>query len=134
VNAGHEEPIMLGPVVEGKLIVLGPLEREHLPNCCRWSRDRDVMRYLTLQYPFTMEDEERWYARVSSSSDEIVWAILLDGRHIGNIGLHNIDWRNRSAGGGIWIGERSEHGKGFGREAMALRTKYAFVELDLTTR
>src|SRR5579859_6485049 len=33
--------------------------------------------------------------------------------------------------GGIWIGEIEEFGKGFGSEAMALRTRYAFLELGL---
>ena len=122
---------MLGPPIRGTSIELGPIEREYLPNYCRWSRDRVGIRYLLLQYPLTLEEEQRWYERVSGSPTDIVWAILREGRHIGNIGLHHIDWRNRHACGGIWIGETSEHGKGFGREAMAIRTRYAFLELGL---
>jgi len=122
---------VLGPRIEGKLIDLAPVEHEYLPNFCRWSRDPVGIRYLLLQHPFTMEDEEAWYAQISGSPNDVIWAILREGRHIGNIGLHRIDWRNRSAGGGIWIGEICEHGKGFGSEAMALRTRYAFLELGL---
>jgi len=122
---------VLGPRIEGKLIDLAPVEHEYLPNFCRWSRDPVGIRYLLLQHPFTMEDEEAWYAHISGSPNDVIWAILREGRHIGNIGLHRIDWRNRSAGGGIWIGEICEHGKGFGSEAMALRTRYAFLELGL---
>jgi RimJ/RimL family protein N-acetyltransferase len=122
---------MLGPRIEGKLIVLAPPEREHLANYCRWSRDPRIIRYLTIQHPLTMAMEEQWYERIASSPNDVVWEIHREGRHIGSIGLHEIEWRQRRAGGGIWIGEVEEFGKGFGSEAMALRTRYAFLELGL---
>jgi RimJ/RimL family protein N-acetyltransferase len=122
---------MLGPVIEGTLITLAPIEREHLENYCRWSRDPRGVRYLPRQFPLTMDDEQRFYERVSTSREDVVWAILREGRHIGSTGLHGIDWQHRKATSGTWIGETAEHGKGFGREAMALRTAYAFNELGL---
>jgi RimJ/RimL family protein N-acetyltransferase len=122
---------MLGPLIEGKLIVLSPPEREHLINYCRWSRDRRIIRYLNIQHPLTMEMEEQWFDRISNSPNDVVWEIHREERHIGSIGLHEIDWRQRRAMGGIWIGEIEEFGKGYGSEAMALRTRYAFLELGL---
>jgi RimJ/RimL family protein N-acetyltransferase len=122
---------MLGPVLEGTLITLAPLEREHLPDAVRWSRDRIGMRYLGLSQPLSMFDEERWYERVTSAADIVIWSILREGRNIGNTALEGIDWRNRHATSGIWIGDTGEHGKGFGTEAMRLRTAYAFNELGL---
>lgn len=122
---------MLGPRIEGTLIVLAPPEREHLPNYCRWSRDRRSIRYLNIQHPLTIEMEEQWFERISTSPNDVTWEIRREDRHIGSIGLHQIDWRSRRATGGIWIGETSEFGKGFGSEAMALRTRYAFLELGL---
>ena len=122
---------MLGPLIEGNLIVLSPPEREHLINYCRWSRDLRSIRYLNIQHPLTLEMEERWFERIASSPNEVAWEIHREGRHIGSIGLHDIEWRHRRAIGGIWIGEINEFGKGFGSEAMALRTRYAFMELGL---
>lgn len=122
---------MLGPILEGTLITLAPVEREHLPDVVRWSRDRQGMRYLGRSQPLTMTDEERWYEKVTAAADAVVWSILREGRHIGTTALEGIDWRHRRATSGIWIGDTAEHGKGFGKEAMALRTAYAFEELGL---
>ena len=122
---------MLGPVLEGKLVTLAPLDRANLENYCRWSNDRQCIRYLLIQHPLTIEQEQTWFERIAGAPDEIVWEIRREGRHIGSIGLHRIDWRNQRATGGIWIGESSAHGKGFGSEAMALRTRYAFHDLGL---
>jgi RimJ/RimL family protein N-acetyltransferase len=122
---------MWGPVIEGSLITLAPVEPEHLPDFVRWSRDPRGMRYLGMVRPLTMADEEQWYKRMTTSETDIVWAILRDGQMIGNTALHAIDWRNRNAISGIWIGEVAQHGKGYGGEAMRLRTAYAFNELGL---
>lgn len=122
---------MLGPIIEGDLITLAPLEREHLPDACRWSRDPDGIRYLSLAHPLEAKEEEKWYEGVVAATNTVIWAILREGRHIGSTGLHEIDWRNRHAVSGIWIGDTTQHGKGFGREAMRLRTDYAFQELGL---
>lgn len=122
---------MLGPTIEGSLITLAAIEREQLPLACRWSRDPAGMRYLGFTQPLTMADEERWYEQVSASQTDVVWAILREGQPIGSTGLHGIDWRNRRAVSGIWIGDTSQHGQGFGRETMQLRTAYAFEELNL---
>jgi RimJ/RimL family protein N-acetyltransferase len=61
-----------------------------------------------------------------------MWAIHDEGgHHIGGAGIHNIDWIHRSGGTGIVIGDETAWGKGYGRETMALRTRYAFEELGL---
>jgi RimJ/RimL family protein N-acetyltransferase len=122
---------MLGPVIEGTLVTLVPMDPSHLQDFVRWSHDRTGMRYLALSHPLTLADEERWYERVSSAGDVVVWSILREGRHIGSTALEGIDWRNRNATSGIWIGDTDEHGKGYGKEAMRLRTAYAFEELGL---
>jgi RimJ/RimL family protein N-acetyltransferase len=61
-----------------------------------------------------------------------MWAIHDEGgHHIGGAGIHNIDWIHRSGITGIVIGDHGAWGKGYGRETMALRTRYAFEELGL---
>ena len=52
-----------------------------------------------------------------------MWAIVDEkGRHIGFIGLHEINWRNRWALGGLVIGDRSAWGKGYATDAVRVRT------------
>ena len=85
------------------------------------------MRFLT------SEDEEEWFDRVRKAQDQIVFAILtVEGGHLlGNCGLRNIDWKNRCASFGIFIGNKRFWGKGYGTEATRLLLRYAFEELNL---
>jgi RimJ/RimL family protein N-acetyltransferase len=50
---------------------------------------------------------------------------------IGATGLEQIDFRNRHAKFGIFIGAKEEWGKGYGTEATHLVTQHAFLTLNL---
>jgi RimJ/RimL family protein N-acetyltransferase len=54
-----------------------------------------------------------------------------DWVHVGNLGLHRIDWKNRSAVFGIVLGEKSHWNKGFGTKAARTILRFAFTELNL---
>jgi [ribosomal protein S5]-alanine N-acetyltransferase len=121
---------MFGPILIGEKVRLMPVTQELLPNYVRWFCDAEVTRYLTGR-ALTLEMEQEWYTRVSKSENDWVWAIFVGDKHIGSTGIHKIDWLNRRATTGNMIGEKSEWKKGYGSEAAALRTKFAFEELGL---
>jgi len=56
---------------------------------------------------------------------------LPDYRPIGNVDLHDIDARNRTAELGIIIGEKDARGRGLGTEAVRLACDYGFHVLEL---
>jgi [ribosomal protein S5]-alanine N-acetyltransferase len=122
---------MLGPILVGERITLGPILPEYLPNYCRWFADLEITAYLKTIMPFTLKQEEEWLERVARSETDVVWAILADGEHIGGTGLHRINWIHRRAMSGIAIGERRCWGRGYATEAMRLRTAFAFENLGL---
>lgn len=124
---------MLGPILHGTQISLVPHQVEFLDTYRRWFADPDVTHYLLLRHPPSPSQEQEWFDHISTSQDEIGWAIMLnDGDQlIGSTGLRQIDWRNRHASSGIMIGEKDHWGKGYATEAMRLRTAYAFRELGL---
>jgi RimJ/RimL family protein N-acetyltransferase len=124
---------MLGPVIEGERIRLEPPRAEFLPIYARWFADMEVTRYLLHRFPFTRKAEEEWLEETGKDPHKVIWAIVLKDGHklIGGTGLEKIDWRNRRAESGTMIGERDEWGKGYATEAMRLRTRYAFRELNL---
>lgn len=123
--------VIFGPIIQGQLIRLQPLTKDMIPLFCRWFADLEVTRYLVLRFPPSPGMEAEWLERTARSDVDVVWAITVDGRPIGSIGIHASDWRNRRASTGIMIGERSEWGKGYASEAMRLRTRFAFEELGL---
>ncbi len=126
---------MYGPRIEGARVTLAPPAPEyaHVEDDLRWFRDPVVTRYLNLRNPQTREQHEEYRRLMARSETDVFWAIMLGERNIGNMGIHNIDWRNRSAKTGIVIGEKDCWGHGYAVEAMRLRTAYAFNELGLET-
>src|SRR5437763_1388786 len=116
---------MLGPVLIGERVTLEPLRPDHLARYLDWFSDTRVTAYINRDTAPSMKDEEEFFERVRASNDEIVWAIVADGMHVGSTGIHQIDWQHRHGTTGIVIGERSQWGKGLATEAMRLRTRYA---------
>lgn len=128
---------MLGSNIQGSLVRLVPPSEEMISQFLRWFADMEVTRYLTLQNPPSTRMEEEWLDRAARSESDVLWAITADGRTIGTIGIHAIDWRHRQAQTGTVIGEKECWHRGYASEAMRLRTRYAFEELNLvklTTR
>jgi len=115
----------------GERVALRPLEREHLARCVKWFNDVDVTYYLARDEPLTMSQEEQWFDEYRTKVDEEIYAIEVEGAHIGNIGLHGIDRANRKASLGIVIGEKDYWSRGFGTDATRTVLRYAFGRLGL---
>lgn len=120
---------------QGKRIRLVPLDLErHLQNCFDWINDPEVTQYLLAgDVPMTMIAEREWLERVSKGDpNEIGFAIeTLDGEHIGNSGIHAINYRHGYATSGSLIGRTDLWGQGLGTEAAIVRARYAFEVLGL---
>ena len=114
---------------------LRPIEREDIPRFVRWFNDPDVRRHLLMYEPMSRAKEERWFEEHLSRKDEFLFAIEVkegkDWVHIGNLGLHKIDWKNRVATFGIVIGEKTYWDRGYGTKAVRTALKYAFFELGV---
>jgi RimJ/RimL family protein N-acetyltransferase len=125
----------------GKKVRLVPLEYEkHFANALRWLNDPEVTRWLLIgDYPITRVAEEAYFQRAAESSPsaqdpaEVLFAIetLSQEEHIGFAGIHQISFRHGVATTGTVIGRRSLWNRGFGSDAIAVRTRYAFEVLGL---
>ena len=122
---------MFGPIITGEKIRLIPLTLEMMPVYVRWFSDTEVTRFMGLACPPTLGQEQEWFERTAKSEKDVLWAIMVGDKHIGSTGIHQINWPNRRAITGNLIGEKDEWGKGYGSEAVRLRTRYAFQELGL---
>jgi len=122
-------------MIYGDRVRLRAIEREDIPRFVRWFNDPEVRRYLTAYEPMSRVKEERWFEGYLSRRDDIILAIEAregdEWVHIGNVGLHRIDWKNRVAKLGIVIGERGYWGRGYGTDAVRTMLRYAFLELGL---
>lgn len=118
--------------MQGTLVRPRPITREDLPRIVDWIADPEVRRYLNFYRPVSLADEERWLENLGKAANQEVFAIeTLEGRHIGNLGLHDVHPRYRTAEAGIFIGEREFWGKGYGTDAMRLLLDFGFGQLNL---
>jgi len=122
-------------MIVGEKVRLRPIERDDLPRYVEWFADPEVRRHLALYLPFSLAQEERWFEnlleRLERREDVVLAIETAEGVHIGNVGLHRIDWRNRNAELGIAIGERSYWNQGYGTDAIRTLLSLAFREMNL---
>jgi RimJ/RimL family protein N-acetyltransferase len=119
----------------GLQIYLRPLESADLnERYLGWLNDPEVTKYLeTGTFPTTMRDLEKFYASVTGSPSEVIFAVIDRGtdEHIGNVKLGPINWLHRRSMFGIMIGDKRFWGKGVGEEVTRLMVEYAFYRLNL---
>ncbi len=120
----------------GERLRLRAIEREDLPRFVAWLNDPEVRRNLQLFQPLSLAQEEEWFKGILQRTVEeqplVVEIKTADGwQAIGNVGFFAISSSDRSAEIGIFIGEKTLWGKGYGTEAMCLMLSHGFKELNL---
>ncbi|MDO8463429.1 MAG: GNAT family N-acetyltransferase [bacterium] len=118
-----------------KRLYLRPVEIEDLDRYYRWMNDRAVTRTLLRHTPLPRGAEEAWIraCTMERPSTDFVFAVVLaeTREHIGTVGLHEINWIDRTGTTGWFIGEKEHWGKGYATEAVLLMLHYAFTGLNL---
>jgi RimJ/RimL family protein N-acetyltransferase len=119
-------------MIEGERVRLRAIERSDIPTCVRWFNDPEVLQYLAMYLPMSEAAEERWFdAQLEDEKSHVFVIETLDGVAIGNLGLFDIDGRNRSAGCGISICEKAYWNQGYGADALRTLLGFAFGEMNL---
>jgi RimJ/RimL family protein N-acetyltransferase len=116
-------------MIQGRRVVLRPVEDADLPLIHRWMNDPMVWRGMDYERPFSLADVREDIER--SRTDGHPFAIVVDGRPIGRIGLNAFRQRDRIASLYLYIGEPDGWGKGFGRDAALALLGFAFDRWDL---
>jgi RimJ/RimL family protein N-acetyltransferase len=122
---------MFGPVLKGEKVTLRPGREDDAERFVAWFADVEVTRHLNRRMAVALHQEQEFLKRIGESKDDVWWMIDAEGKAIGATGIHGIDWLNANGTTGIVIGEKDCWGKGYATDAMRLRTRYAFRELNL---
>ena len=119
------------PKLVGTSVYLSPICVEDAPLYTAWLNDMEVLRYLELASQSISLESER--GALESLAKRHNYAIILaaEDRLIGNVGLLDLDSLNRRCEIGIFIGDKSCWGKGYGSEALRLLLGYAFDYLNM---
>ncbi len=120
-------------MLKGLRITLRKNERDDLPRYVKWLNDPEISYHLKQYYCLNLDDETDWYEHQRKDPTQLNFAMTLSesAKHIGAIGLMQINQRFQQAELGILIGEKDCWGQGYGREAIQLLVDFAFSELNL---
>lgn len=123
------------PYTIGEKVYLRGMEKKDIyGNWFNWFNDSEVTYYMyNGERPNSYERLEEYYLKIQNSNSDFVFAIILkqNNEHIGNCGLHEVDWVNRRAALGIVIGQKEYRGIGIGQETGKLLIRYGFEILNL---
>lgn len=114
-------------------ITLTPLRPGDLPAMYEWINNRELVILNGPFRPVGVAEHEAWFNSVQQRPDVVIFAIRLleDDKLIGSCQLHSINRTHRSAELQIRLGDASQHGKGYGTEAVRLLLEFAFKDLNL---
>jgi RimJ/RimL family protein N-acetyltransferase len=111
-------------------VSLRPLTVNDIDDIMAWVNDPDVTKnFAAVGKQISREDELRWLETTLADPNERLFAIELDGRYIGNAGIHKIYWPAKNGRLGIVIGDRNVHGRGVGTEALRQLCAVGFSDL-----
>ena len=119
--------------IEGKHVTLRAIEPADLPQLQRWANDPSLQRMLGgWHFPTSASDQQAWLAAQSCRSLDQRFAVhAREHGLIGTANLVGIDWKNRNAFHGMFLGERQMRGRGLGVDTIMAVMRYAFDELGL---
>lgn len=122
------------PMYTGEKVRLREYRREDAPKAQAYINEPEIKRLLGgAPFPLTLWDEEKFIAQQSARSDTYSFAIetIADGHYIGGCGINALDWKNRVAEIGIFIGDKAYWNQGYGTDALKVLLRFVFYQLNL---
>lgn len=127
----------------GDKVILEEIDPENIEQMREWRNDPSLRRFFREYKDISKDKQDQWYKeRGNNTDDRHVYFQIMERnlrdktgtkwlpRHlVGCCGLHYIDWRNRSAEFGVFLGHNRGHG--YGKEALELLFDFGFKELNL---
>lgn len=118
--------------LSGTNIYLRPMEKSDLESIRNYLNDPEIRGLTGIVTPETERMSEQFYNKTEEDSSKIWFVVALrdNDKVIGEAGLLRMfpPWRTTDLS--IIIGDKSEWGKGYGKEAVLLLLDYAFGYLN----
>lgn len=119
----------------GSRIILRKISKSDAKSLYENARDKEVCEAVPLPMPYTLKSAQD-YVKLTNEfwkkKKEAQFGIQYNeaGKIIGMMGLMSLDFKNKKAEAGYWIG-KNYWGKGIAKEALVMLLKYAFNDLKL---
>ncbi len=121
---------MTVPVLHGRDVTLRPVEDADHPLILAWQNDPEVWWWMDYERAFTLEDIRESEARAKVEGHPFLIEAP-ERRPIGRIGLNQFSARDETCSLYVFVGEREEWGRGFGRDAIVTILRWGFDTFGL---
>ena len=122
-------------MLTGEKVRLREYRKEDIEQVLRFVNEPAFRRLVNprIPYPWTLEDEQKWFEKNSAAHDTYSFAIetLAESKYIGGCGVNEVDWKNSVAVAGIFIGDGGYRGKGYGTDAMRVLIRFVFDQMNM---
>ncbi|NLK29173.1 MAG: GNAT family N-acetyltransferase [Clostridiales bacterium] len=121
-------------MIKGEKVYLRPILKSDLEYLNKWKNDEGVYRFLGGGFmPISIDQQEKWLDSMIDLTGNNKRFIICDRQDspIGMIGLYDINWIHRTCEIGIYIGDKSSYGNGYGKEACILLEDFARDYLNI---
>lgn len=98
----------------------------------RWLNDDKVTSLMDKGHKKnTLQDQLDYLKKINKSKNDVLFAIYFKSKHIGNVGLHQINHKLKTAQFGIIIGDTNYHNRGIGKHVWFEVIKFGFTKLKI---
>lgn len=129
-------PKPLLPVIAGNRVNLRPLEEKDLPQTLSWRNSTRIRKMFINSNVIEFDGHKSWYDQYKNRDNDFLFVIqevIELKKDVGQIGIYNIDFENRSGEyGRLLIGEDAALKRGYAEEASQMLLNYCDTELQLT--
>lgn len=113
-------------------IKLRTIRDDDLEMIMNWRMRPDITKFMNTNPKLTLEGQRRWLSSISKNENVKYWMIEIDGFAAGVINLADIDWKNRTASWGYYIGEKRLRSFNVALSLEMSLYDYVFEELNFT--
>jgi RimJ/RimL family protein N-acetyltransferase len=120
--------------LESERLIYKRVSAEHITDTyVSWINDTEVNKYLETRGNYTL-DLLKTYIEEQNNNNTFFWAIHLKDskKHIGNIKIDPIHLETKTGEYGILMGDKSNWGKGYAKEATLRVLDYSFKDIQLS--
>lgn len=119
--------------IEGSMVYLRPITREDTDHIVRWRNSENVRPYFIYQKPFTREGHLRWLETMIDTKKGYQFIVCENetDRPIGCTYVRDLEKEHNKIEYGMFLGEKSEAGKGISAEIVRLTLRFCFEDLGI---
>lgn len=114
-------------------ITLRPWHINDAKNLAELANNKNIAQFMAdvFPHPYSLENAKTFIAFATSNPNSKIFAIIVDGKPVGSIGLHlQTDILRKNAEIGYWLGEQY-WGKGIITQAVPQMIDYGFNNMDI---